>query len=353
MSFKIGKANLNKGGFTKKEWFKMKDGDNVYRILPPMFDFADRGKWSEFYRIEYGYTDNKKQLKPFLCNRVTNKKTKMVEVECPACLHREEINVQIEALKQQLVDKEISRGEFEAALAPLNGFNLDSKHYVNAIDLTGKIGLLKIGYKAKLQLDDEIDKLKDRGIDPLSIETGIFFNFYRTGFGRDTNYKVTVYMETIKHPELGIVQKELVHVLDDVILARLEKEAFDLSKLFKTLTNEQVQDIVDNGAGGVERVFGVSNAATEDAHVVDEKITKPAVVAPKVVKPVVQPVVQPIVEEVEEVEAEVEEAAEVVEPPKAAPKAAVKAKPIAAKQAAAKPAVAAQSDEDFLKSLGL
>jgi hypothetical protein len=334
---KIGKASYNKG-FTKKNWFKMEDGDNVYRILPPLFEFADRGKWSEFYKVEYGYTNSQDQFKPFLCNRVVNKKTKMVEVECPACLYREKMQAEIGQLKDAVAQKKITEAKFKAEVAKRRAFNLDSKHYVNAIDLEGKIGLLKIPYKAKQQLDVLIDKLRDEGVDPLSVETGRFFVFTRSGFALDTQYQVSVYTEKVKTDEYGIVNKEVNHELTEAIINRLEHEAFDLSLIFKSISNEDMQDIVDNGSEAVDRVFGAP--ATKNTEVVEEE--------------------EPIEEEF------------IPQPPKAVAKAIVNTTKSAAptsgltnplvktidskpvnQKVAPKKAEVSQSDEDFLASLGV
>ena len=319
---KVGKASYNKG-FTKKNWFKMKDGDNVYRILPPLFDFAEKGKWSEFYKIEYGYTNSQGQIKPFPCNRVVNPKTKMVEVECPACVKREALKIEIETLKEAFRNKKITQQQLKEEVEARRSFNLDSKHYVNAIDLNGTIGLLKIPYKAKKSLDAEIDKLRDQGIDPLSVETGRFFIFNRSGIMLDTLYSVSVYSQTINHPELGTVKKEINHVLDDATLAKLETEAFDLSKIFKKLSDEQIKDIVENGAEGVDRALGGTKVEVETEEEVEEEV--------------IIPKIAPVVRVVPKAEAK-------KEVPKATPK---------VEQVKIAPADSAQLDEDWLKSLGL
>ena len=48
---KIGKPKYGNG----KKIFKIKDGDNVYRILPPLGKLADAGKWSVYQKVEWGY----------------------------------------------------------------------------------------------------------------------------------------------------------------------------------------------------------------------------------------------------------------------------------------------------------
>ena len=47
---KIGKASYS--GNTKEN-FRIKDGDNIYRPLPPMGNLADAGKWSVYGAVSY------------------------------------------------------------------------------------------------------------------------------------------------------------------------------------------------------------------------------------------------------------------------------------------------------------
>ena len=95
MAVALGKSNYGGGG--KKTYFKLKDGDNVYRILPPMFDLAEKGVWTKYYAVEYGYYNTQGKMRPFLACRVVNKKTKMVEVESPSYLYRQQLKAAYDA----------------------------------------------------------------------------------------------------------------------------------------------------------------------------------------------------------------------------------------------------------------
>src|ERR1035438_7321436 len=76
-TMKIGKA---KYGGDKKTYFKLKDGDSVFRIIPPIGDMADDGIWSKYYNIHYGYRNTKGNMRVFQSSLVKDRKTKMVEV---------------------------------------------------------------------------------------------------------------------------------------------------------------------------------------------------------------------------------------------------------------------------------
>jgi hypothetical protein len=180
-----------------------------------------------------------------------------------------------------------------------------------------------------------IVKTKDEaGYDCLGVETGMFFKINRSGMGRSTTYVVTEYkqkkMVTIEGAQTE-VEVAYNHALDEVLISRLEKECFNLDTLFKKLTVDQVQEIVDGGPLAVDKYFG---SQEEEKTPVDDEELPPAQDI-GFTKPVAQKVEETIPEPVKAEPAKVEPAK--VEPPKAE-------KPIPAPK---------QDDEDFLKSLGL
>lgn len=252
----IGKSNDNAGG--KKNWFKLKEGDNVFRILPPMFSCAEKGVWNRFYSVVYGYQNSKNKLRPFADCRVTNWQTKMVEVESPAYLRTK----QIEAHQAQIVEAfkagQATQDQVKEIAAVKKRYNIDSKYFMNAMDLQGNIGILKVPSKLMNQIKAEIKKLTDMGIDPRSVENGRFFVISRVGMDKTTTYSIKVYQEnqtvqTNEGPRIFPVEK--VSVLTEGILNRLDTEATDLNKLYVKLTPEQIQDIVNRGAPAVDQYF--------------------------------------------------------------------------------------------------
>lgn len=253
---KIGKAKL--GNSATKKYFKLEKGDNVFRILPPMGDLADRGIWAVYHKIHYGYVGlpdrtGRARMRPFVSPEVLNRATRMVEVADPA-------KERIEKIKQALSEAK-DRGDTETVkqLATLaKTFNLDAKWYVNAMNLQGEIGLLKIPHKAKQALESEIQRLSQEGVDPLGVENGRYFVFQRTGEGRDTQYQVKVYKQRIEVAGLGMVEKDMPHALTEDVITRLETEAHKLNDLFKRPTAEQVARMVSEGPAAVEEILGRS-----------------------------------------------------------------------------------------------
>jgi hypothetical protein len=322
MAVKIGTANYSGNERTQRNYFKLNDGDNVFRILPPLFEMADEGRWSMFYKLEYGYKDSQGRIKPFQDVRVVNRKTKMVEVESAAHLKREALKAKYEQLKAAKADENTLNKMKELVM----NYNLDSKHYLNVITLDGKIGLLKIPYTAKQALQVEIDALKAKGVDPLSVDQGRFFVFNKSGKGLDTLYTVKILKEQVNTAEYGMLERDVVHKLTDDIINRLEKEAFKLQNLFPKISAEEVERIVNEGPTAVDEILGKRQNSTPVEESAEEQVAAP--VAAKVAEPVAAPVVE--------------------QPKPAAPVA--KQEPVQAPTQVA--ASTQQSEEDFLREIG-
>lgn len=237
---KIGTA---KYGFTQKKYFKLKDGASSFRILPPLGDLADKGIWSVFYAVHYGYKNSKGKLRVFQSSLVKNGKTKMVEVPDAAAERLDMLKAQYEEAKKtgnKALQEKL--GKLVSGQKPM--YNLDKNHYLNVIDSQGNIGVLKLRHNAKKVLDQEIKALREKGIDPLSVDNGRFFTFTRSGSGLDTTFAVKVTTREIEVPNVGLVEQAIVHKLDDSIVKRLSDEAAELDKLFKKLTAEEIERIV-------------------------------------------------------------------------------------------------------------
>lgn len=251
---KIGKA---KNGGAKK-FFNVKEGDNVFRILPPMGKLADEGKWSLYYRVEWGYKNSEGRTKLFQDPRVVNRKTGMVEVESAAHLRRELLKKKQAETAAAFKAGKASKEDLNKISELVKRFNLESKHHMNAVDLEGNIGLLKIGHKTKLALDAEMDKLRKEGIEPTSVEKGVYFVITRSGKGRDTAYSVSQYREkrqVMIDGQSTVIEQPKYHAMDDSFISRLDAEAFELSDLYPAPTAEEVEKIVKGGPEVLDSVL--------------------------------------------------------------------------------------------------
>lgn len=243
-------------GGKKKTYFKLKDGDSTFRIIPPVGDLAatkgNPGVWNKYYKVHYGYKNTKNRMVTFQSPLVQDFKSKMVSVPDKA-LER------IDRLKAELLKaKEANNAPMVEKLNKLVGaakamYNLDKKYYMNAIDTQGNIGILKIGYKAFKALEQVIEKLNKVGTNPISVDNGRFFTFTRSGTGRDTVTSVAVHKKVMTVDGIGEVEQDVVHKLTPEILDRIEQEALvsingegkSLNNLFPKFTAAQVEEIVN------------------------------------------------------------------------------------------------------------
>lgn len=329
----LGKAKYGSG----KKVFKIADGDNVFRILPPMGKLARAGKWNMYYRVEWGFKNSAGKNRPFQDVRVVNYSNQMVEVESAAHLQRESLKAQKLELTAQL-RKDPTNTALKNKFAELNEdikrFNLDAKYYMNAIDLNGQIGLLKVGSRAFKALKLEIDKLRKQGVDPLSVDNGRFFNFNRsnaTGNFQDTAYQVTPYKEKVT-VNGETYEKDKAHKMDESVIERLSSEAYELSSMYPVVTAAQVDRMVKQGASAVDEILGAGNDRTEGGDDESEDAGPMLMDTPKTTS-----------------------VAMAVETPVSAPTPAPAAKVEVAATPAPAPAVSKGgdlSDDEFLKSIG-
>jgi hypothetical protein len=350
---KIGKP---KRGGVKKNYWKLKDGSAVYGILPPFGDLADDGIWSVYYKVQYGYKNPEGKSRAFNGCEVKNRKPPyMTEIPDAATDRISMLKGKLEAAKVAKDDK-TKTALLKLVGGPKSQYNTDSNHYLNAIDLQGNIGILKLRHKAFQALKAEIEKLEKKGVIPHGVENRRFFTFTRTGNAMDTTFKVDVYKEVVATKEFGDVERDVVHTLTDEILERLSDEAGKLDTLYKSPTSEQVAQIVAESdlktgiSPNIDNILGfTSNDEEEPADDGDEepnpgetsKMAKSAAAA----APVAQEAAPAITPEVVQEETK-PTVAKIVEAKKETP---------AVAQASAKPttaeALSGMSDADFLKYL--
>lgn len=346
MAVTVGGAD---GGYTKKKTFKIKDGDNVYRILPSLgFNGkAPDGKPFKFYNVHFGYKAPDGKMRVFQSPEVKNRDTKMIERNDPAKERIEKLKAALEKAKEAKDKNTVDR------LAPLVSgqkplYNLDNNHHCNAINQTGEIGVLKLRHKAKLALQAVVDQLRKKGVEPLGADNGRYFVINRTGTGLETTFTVTVLKRsvTIDGQEF---EQDVVHKLTPDIIARLDTEAADLDNLYVRPSSEDVARIVAESelstgkSPNIDAILKAKATAVQQVEETDEpEAEEPATpaatlsvapVATATVATATQPAPQQTLSQ---------------PTPTPAPTVTVQ---VQAPTPAPKP-VAEQTDEEFLKSLG-
>lgn len=248
----MSNSRVGGGGYKKKNYFKMKDGDVIFRILPPYSEInkaypqlglPDNNAWAKFHSIHFGYKNSEGKIRPFESPQEKNKE-KEITVRDAALDRLNELKEKLDTLRKDANSDPKMVGKLNALVGMKGIYSIDNNHHMNVVDLQGNVGTLKIRHKAKLALDIEIKKLEDDGVDPLSLTDGRFFVFSRSGMSNETGFKVVVYEEKIEVPGFGKMSKPLSHKADLALLSKLKLEASDLNEIATKLTAAEVANIV-------------------------------------------------------------------------------------------------------------
>ncbi|MGH7241089.1 MAG: hypothetical protein ACREGB_02205, partial [Candidatus Saccharimonadales bacterium] len=235
------------GNFTKHKYFYIKDANNYFRVLPPLFSLAQLGTWAKFYSVHRGLRATDGHQRPFLCNEVVNRKTKLIERHCALCDMARDLEQKLDlALKHGQCTKEQAKEARTAYLWPLQA---EKRFYMNAVDAANQIGVLNIPYRSFKSLEARIKEVQTtKGFDPTGIK-GSFFNFKKVQeFKGDsqTQYPVDEYLEmTTFNTVSGPVQAPMpkLHELTQDFIMRIKTEAADLTKLFKEVSDADVSTL--------------------------------------------------------------------------------------------------------------
>lgn len=273
----VGKAVYgNQGGkknFANAGWQISENGSHFYRILPPFGLLAAKGQWAKFEAIHWGFKGTDGKMKPFRCIQRTKKnRNGMVDiiVECKQCTKIAEKKAQYDNAVKKYVSEGKTQEEAWKLCEPmkpwLERYNLDRHWTVNALrPEDNQIGKLKIKLAAKKELDERIKELQEqKGIeDPLDPDTGVLFDFQRTGEGRyGTKYPVKVAMETVKIDGENFEKIRRFPLSKDV-LNRMQTEAFELASSYVDLTHEQIALLASSNGDPsiVDSVFGAGTTS--------------------------------------------------------------------------------------------
>ena len=283
-----GKIGFGKGygNKVKKTWnkWKLAEGDNVYRILPPLGNLADDEIWHIYYRTHYGYlgidprNPTETQQRTFRCIEQMNHKTKMITQECPACEKYRVEEARVAAAEADLAKTLRSEGKPEqeieeimaTALQPdknwLSRHNVDAKQFMNAMLPDGSaFGHLVMSHRTWKQLDEEFSTLKnENGIDALDVDSGVLVNIKRTGKKIASVDKVTIVTE----PRPGGVFAIKLRPLTDEEADRALIECPNLSTAGgATLSYEQIEAVVaaDGDPDAIEAIFTAASVGRSTA----------------------------------------------------------------------------------------
>lgn len=277
---------------TRREWkrHKVKDGANVFRILPP-FGESSNGYPYRKWQIIWGLTDPESgRMRPFASSMTSEKK-------CPVTEYVQALKKKAESLKSQLAAAGVSEEDQKTRLGALNklisDLNPKTVYIYNAADKSGEVGLLEIKSTAQKKMKAEMAQyIQDYNQDPTSLnsedtDSGVWFNITRQGLGRDTEYDVKKMQIKSKNPTSGKISFEDDRSpLPDAVVENYANLAYDLSAVYQVKTYDQLAEILAANMPAI--VEACPDADVDAAMAVEQQILRAPVtsVKPTGTKPV-------------------------------------------------------------------
>lgn len=261
MSNLFGDYDGTSGGTQKTTYFKIKEGSNLFRILPPFGALRSSKKWSQYYGIFFlAGTSGKKKVVPTIFNKGRDGQ---ITQHCPLYNKVQSLRAELETLK---TSGNVSEAVLEAKTAQLWELSLDKGHYVNAMDASGNIGVLKIKLSAFKILKERLEELREEGVNPIGVgpKNGIYFDFkrYKDESGK-TTYGVDIATTSTRDADGGIIKKYKTGILDGADIERVAKECKDLSTLYKAKTVKEMEMLATLDPKAVDRVFAKPEQTTD------------------------------------------------------------------------------------------
>lgn len=256
-----GKIKINLDSLkARREWkrHKVKDGHNVFRILPP-FGESSNGYPYKKWQIIWGLIDPESgRARPFASSMTSEKK-------CPITEYVAALKKKAETLKAQLTASGLSEDAQKERMSSLNKLISDlspkTVYIYNAADKSGEVGLLELKSTAQKKMKVEMAQyIQDYNQDPTSLnsadtDSGLWFDIIRSGVGRDTEYDVKKVSIKSKNPTTGKVSFEDDRSpLPDSVVENYDNLAYDLTSVYQVKTYEELNEILQANMASIVEV---------------------------------------------------------------------------------------------------
>jgi hypothetical protein len=235
---------------SRREWkrHKVKEGHNVFRILPP-FGENSNGYAYKKWQIIWGLTDPESgRARPFASSMTSEKR-------CPVTEYVQTLKSKSEQLRSQLQASGESEEVVQDRLKPLNKLITDlspkTVYIYNAADKSGEVGLLELKSTAHKKMKAEmVQYIQDYNQDPTSLnsedsDSGVWFDVIRTGEGRNTEYDVKKHQNKVKKATGGISFDDDRSPLPDSIVENYDNLAYDLSSVYQIKSYDELKEILE------------------------------------------------------------------------------------------------------------
>lgn len=274
---------------TSKEWVrhKVKNGNNVYRILPP-FGESSNGYPFRKWQIIWGLADpSNGRVRPYASSLMAEKRDPVVEYveELRARLDQMEGDLKAKGLDEKQVQKHAKYARLSKFIRDINP---KTTYLYNAVDKSGTVGLLELKSKAHKKMKALMaDYIRDYNQDPTSLnsaddDSGVWFNVKRTG---DT-FQTTEYdVEKVQTKQKVGASMSFVDdrsALPDVVVQNFDNLAYDLGSVYKLNTYDELNEVLQANLDNFYEVCPEANLSkpvdldAEDEEVAPVKTASPA-----------------------------------------------------------------------------
>jgi hypothetical protein len=231
--------------------FKVTDGSHIFRILPP-FGTNHNNVPSREIQLHWGFAKKDGKTSPVPCSYPH-------EQYCPIC--------EFVKAEEARAEREKALGNTEKAkeiLEAASQFKAKRSFLLNASNKAGEIGILEIPKTALEAAKDLFQQYQNRyNKNPVSLTTGVWLVFSRTGKGFNTTYSVEFNKTILTLPDGDQVEKLDTSPLAANIVENYQKLAYDIHKMYPPVASSDLKKIL--GGAPIDEVIVRKQKSDEEA----------------------------------------------------------------------------------------
>jgi hypothetical protein len=248
----MSKITINQESLkTSREWKRhsIKDGSNVFRILPPFGDVEVHNNYPyKKWCIAWLVDPRTGKRRPFASPLTDG------EENCPVKEYQDALRTFVEKKKAALETQGLSKSQVKAELHDIYDVQWQIKvqhlYAYNACDKSGNVGLLEIKSTAQKALKKKMaEYISLYGQDPTSLscandDSGVWFNFTKEGSGKDTTYGVDFNKERFKDESGRLVSAEDRSPLAPNVVEGYSELGYNLDTIYYRKNYNDLRDIL-------------------------------------------------------------------------------------------------------------
>lgn len=225
---------------------KIAQGTSIFRILPPTDN--SNGYPYKRWMITWGLLDPQKETKRPYASSLTT------EQRCPIRDYYYDLLKVLENKEAVLKTKGISEDQIKSQLKDfamiVRNLRLRTVYAYNAVDQSGKIGILEVGSTVQNQIKKIMSEyMTEMNQDPTSLnndpeDSGIWLKIERQGEKIDTKYYVSKNQKPEKLPDGRRVVVDDATPLPKDVIENYDSLAYDLAECYQVLTYDELYDVL-------------------------------------------------------------------------------------------------------------